>query len=128
LEAATAEQTRTPGAKTISRAEVYALIDYHGDVGAALKREDPAELTHRVLGAPGGAATTLLEVGVDSAKDDADAIAGRETPTEALMPWRADVLTPRRRSWRRGVRICRSGLLDSLPPRHLGERGLQVAA
>lgn len=44
LESAVAEQARTPDAKTISRAEVYALIDYHGDVGAAPKREDPAEL------------------------------------------------------------------------------------
>jgi hypothetical protein len=44
LEAAEAEQARQPASKTISRAEVYAMIDYLGDVGAALERGDPAEL------------------------------------------------------------------------------------
>lgn len=44
LEAAEAEQANQPEVRTITRAEVYAMIDYLGDVGAALKRSDPAEL------------------------------------------------------------------------------------
>jgi DNA invertase Pin-like site-specific DNA recombinase len=44
LEAAEVEQARQPETKTISRAEVYAMIDYLGDVGAALESGDPAEL------------------------------------------------------------------------------------
>ena len=40
LEAAEADQARQPESKTISRAEVYAMIDYLGD---ALERGDPAE-------------------------------------------------------------------------------------
>ena len=44
LEAAEAERALQPDARTITRAEVYAMIDYLGNVGAALKRGDPAEL------------------------------------------------------------------------------------
>jgi DNA invertase Pin-like site-specific DNA recombinase len=44
LEAAQAEQALQPEARVITRAEVYAMIDYLGNVGAALKRGDPAEL------------------------------------------------------------------------------------
>ena len=44
LEAAEVEQARQPESKTISRAEVYAMIAYLGDVGAALGRGDPTEL------------------------------------------------------------------------------------
>jgi hypothetical protein len=44
LEAAEAELAHQPEARTITRAEVYAMIDYLGNVGAALKRGDPAEL------------------------------------------------------------------------------------
>lgn len=44
LEAAQAEQARQSIGRTISRADVYAMIDYLGDVGAAIKRGDPAEL------------------------------------------------------------------------------------
>ena len=38
LEAAEAERALQPDARTITRAEVYAMIDYLGNVGAALKR------------------------------------------------------------------------------------------
>jgi hypothetical protein len=44
LEAAEAEQARRPDALTLTRADVYAMIDYLGDIGTALKRADPAEL------------------------------------------------------------------------------------
>ncbi len=44
LEAAEAERALQPDARTITRAEVYAVIGYLGNVGAALKRGDPAEL------------------------------------------------------------------------------------
>jgi DNA invertase Pin-like site-specific DNA recombinase len=44
LEAARAEQAGQPDARTITRADVYAMIDYLANVGAALKRSDPAEL------------------------------------------------------------------------------------
>ncbi|HEX2133842.1 MAG TPA: recombinase family protein, partial [Actinophytocola sp.] len=44
LEAAEAERALQPEARTITRAEVYAMIDYLGNIGAALKRGDPAEL------------------------------------------------------------------------------------
>jgi hypothetical protein len=44
LEAAQAEAALRPEARVITRAEVYAMIDYLGNVGAALKRGDPAEL------------------------------------------------------------------------------------
>lgn len=44
LEAAEAERALQPEARTITRAEVYAMIDYLGNVGVALNRGDPAEL------------------------------------------------------------------------------------
>ena len=69
----------------------------------------------------------MLEVGLDSAKDDADALQSVKRLAEALVPWLAGVLPPAP-TVAPGVWRCRSGLLDSLPPRHLGERGLQVAA
>jgi DNA invertase Pin-like site-specific DNA recombinase len=44
LETAEAERALQPDARTITRAEVYAMIDYLGNVGVALKRGDPPEL------------------------------------------------------------------------------------
>jgi hypothetical protein len=44
LEAAQAAQTRRPEAPALTRGDVYAMIDYLGDVGAALNRADPTEL------------------------------------------------------------------------------------
>ena len=41
LEAAEAEGALQPEARTITRAEVYAMIDYLGNVGAALNEETP---------------------------------------------------------------------------------------
>jgi len=37
---------------------------------------------------------SVLEVGLDSAKDDADALQGVKRLAEALVPWLAGVLTP----------------------------------
>jgi hypothetical protein len=44
LEAAQAEQAQRPAAPALRRADVYAMIDYLGDVGSALTRADPTEL------------------------------------------------------------------------------------
>lgn len=44
LEAAQAEEARRSEAPALTRGDVYAVIDYLGDVGAALRRADPAEL------------------------------------------------------------------------------------
>lgn len=42
LDAAQGDQARQPDARTITRADVYAVIDYLGNVGTAFKRGDPA--------------------------------------------------------------------------------------
>ena len=44
LEAARVEQQHVPAARTMGQAEVEAMIDYLGDIGAALNRADPAKL------------------------------------------------------------------------------------
>ena len=44
LEAARAEQAHRPEARVITPTEVNAMIGYLGNVGAARKRSDPAEL------------------------------------------------------------------------------------
>ena len=50
LEADEVEQARQPETKTINRAEVYMMIDYLGDVGAALKREHSARRNQGMVG------------------------------------------------------------------------------
>jgi hypothetical protein len=71
---------------------------------------------------------SVLDVGLDSAKDDADALQGVKCLAEALVPWLTGVLPPGADGGAGWCGRCRSGLFDSVPPRHLGERGLQVAA
>lgn len=44
LEAARNAQRHVPSALAVSRADVHAMIDYVGDVGAALRGADPVKL------------------------------------------------------------------------------------
>ena len=44
LEAARVERQHVPAARTVGQAELEAMIDYLGDIGAALNRADPVKL------------------------------------------------------------------------------------